>query len=67
MILRQYRDGVLCQTEARLSDFQQTYDVIVAGLGTAGAVAAIVAARRGLRVLGLERIYTLLLGACIYI
>lgn len=55
MILRQYRDGVLCQTEARLSDFQQTYDVIVAGLGTAGAVAAIVAARRGVRVLGLER------------
>ena len=33
----------------------QPYDVIVVGLGTAGATAAIVAAREGLRVLGLER------------
>lgn len=31
------------------------YDVIVAGLGTAGCYAALTAARRGLRVLGIER------------
>lgn len=31
------------------------YDLIVAGLGTAGAVAAIAAARRGLKVLGIEQ------------
>lgn len=31
------------------------YDVIVVGLGTAGAIAAIAAARKGLRVLGIDR------------
>ncbi|MDF2959282.1 MAG: hypothetical protein K0S39_1017 [Paenibacillus sp.] len=36
--------------------FTQTYDVIVVGLGTAGAIAAITAASNGLRVLGLERL-----------
>lgn len=34
---------------------EREYDVIVVGLGTAGAIAAIVAARKGLRVLGVER------------
>lgn len=55
MILQQYWDGILCRTEAGAADFTSAYDVIVVGLGTAGAVAAIAAARRGLRVLGLER------------
>lgn len=32
------------------------YDLIVAGLGTAGAIAAISAARRGLKVLGIEQL-----------
>src|SRR5690606_19348186 len=32
------------------------YDVIVAGLGTAGSIAAIQAAEKGMRVLGLERL-----------
>lgn len=32
------------------------FDVIVVGLGTAGAIAAIAAAKRGLRVLGIERL-----------
>lgn len=36
--------------------FESTYDIIVLGLGTAGAIAAISAARRGHRVLGLERL-----------
>lgn len=36
--------------------FEQSYDVIVAGLGTAGSVACISAARRGLKVLGVERL-----------
>jgi hypothetical protein len=34
---------------------KQHYDVIVVGLGTAGAIAAMTAARRGLRVLGIDR------------
>jgi len=34
----------------------ETYDVIVVGLGTAGAIAAIAAAERGMRVLGVERL-----------
>ncbi|WP_052702973.1 FAD-dependent oxidoreductase [Paenibacillus beijingensis] len=33
------------------------YDVIVAGLGTAGAVAALAAARKGLKVLAVERLH----------
>ncbi|MFC3770105.1 FAD-dependent oxidoreductase [Paenibacillus sp. GCM10012303] len=35
--------------------FDRTYDAIVVGLGTAGAVAAIAAARSGLSTLGIER------------
>ncbi|WP_309122621.1 FAD-dependent oxidoreductase [Paenibacillus sp.] len=34
---------------------KQRYDVVVVGLGTAGSIAAIAAARRGLRVLGVDR------------
>lgn len=33
----------------------ETYDAIVVGLGTAGAIAVIAAARKGLRVLGIDR------------
>jgi hypothetical protein len=36
--------------------FQEQYDVIVVGLGTAGSMAAITAARKGLKVLGIERL-----------
>jgi hypothetical protein len=36
--------------------FQDYYDVIVVGLGTAGAIAAIQAARKGLKVLAIERL-----------
>jgi hypothetical protein len=34
--------------------FDKSYDIIVAGLGTAGAIALITAAKRGLRVLGID-------------
>jgi len=37
-------------------NFSDNYDVIVAGLGTAGAIAAIAAARYGLKVLGIDRL-----------
>lgn len=40
---------------AAAAEVRETYDVIVVGLGTAGAVAAIAAARKGLRVLGIDR------------
>lgn len=36
--------------------FNEVYDIIVVGLGTAGAIAAISAARRGYKVLGLEKL-----------
>ncbi|RXZ80302.1 FAD-dependent oxidoreductase [Paenibacillaceae bacterium] len=36
-------------------NFTENYDVIIVGLGTAGAIAAITAGRSGLRVLGIER------------
>ena len=42
------------QTETTEVHFQKEYDVVVVGLGTAGAVALIQAARLGLRVLGIE-------------
>lgn len=54
MMLRQYWNGVLRETEG--SPEGPSYDLIVVGLGTAGAVAAITAARQGLRVLGLEQL-----------
>lgn len=36
--------------------FEKNYDVIVAGMGTAGAIATIVAAKEGLNVIGIERL-----------
>ncbi|WP_176706710.1 FAD-dependent oxidoreductase [Paenibacillus hemerocallicola] len=42
------------QREVGQPAFARQYDVIVAGLGTAGSIAAIAAARRGLTVLGIE-------------
>ena len=55
MILASYMDGVPNQTAVSGKEFEQEYDVIVAGLGTAGAIAAIAAARKGLKVLGVEK------------
>lgn len=39
-----------------MTEFEKQYDVIVVGLGTAGAVALIKAAKKGLRVLGIENL-----------
>jgi hypothetical protein len=44
----------LVQHEVGDPAFSQHYDVIVVGLGTAGSIAAIAAARQGCKVLGLE-------------
>ncbi|MEK6795563.1 MAG: FAD-dependent oxidoreductase [Spirochaetota bacterium] len=43
-------------SEKAAASFEASYDVIVAGLGSAGVYAAIAAARAGLRVLGIERL-----------
>lgn len=49
-----YEQGVV-ETEAA-PEFDAGYDMIVAGLGSAGSLALITAARRGLRVLGLDKL-----------
>jgi hypothetical protein len=56
MILSQIKAKAVVQEEAAGSSFSCYYDIIVVGLGTAGAVAAIAAARSGLSVLGIERL-----------
>jgi ribulose 1,5-bisphosphate synthetase/thiazole synthase len=38
-------------------EFDDSYDIIVVGLGTAGAMAALAAARQGCRVLGIESLH----------
>jgi hypothetical protein len=45
------------KTKAADPVFEQEYDLIVAGLGTAGAIALIAAGRAGLSVLGVEQLY----------
>jgi hypothetical protein len=55
MILSRRDEGRLEQSETASQSFDHTYDLIVVGLGTAGAIALLAAARRGLRVLGIER------------
>lgn len=47
-------DGVQNHCTEASPAFEQHYDIIVAGLGTAGAVAAAVAAKSGMQVLGIE-------------
>jgi hypothetical protein len=53
----QLEQGEVSSQAAQHSTFTTFYDVIVVGLGTAGAIAAITAASKGLRVLGLERLH----------
>ncbi|MFD0716047.1 FAD-dependent oxidoreductase [Paenibacillus sp. GCM10027626] len=55
MIISERVGGQLVQHNAELHSIEADYDVIVAGLGTAGAIAAIAAAEQGLKVLGIER------------
>lgn len=57
MKLSQLVDKSVQQQEVGAVHFAQQFDVIVVGLGTAGAIAAIVAARNGLKVLGLESLH----------
>ncbi|MDF2922223.1 MAG: hypothetical protein K0R57_1137 [Paenibacillaceae bacterium] len=55
MKLLQKVDALVVEKGVAEIPFSESYDVIVAGLGTAGAIAAIAAARRGLKVLGIEK------------
>ncbi|ANE45689.1 hypothetical protein SY83_04550 [Paenibacillus swuensis] len=55
MQLMEKRDGRIIALPAD-GVFEKHYDVIVVGLGTAGSMAAIAAARKGLSVLGIERL-----------
>ncbi len=54
MILSELYDGTIKQTEVGKIAFDEAYDVVICGLGTAGAMAAIFAAENGLSVLGVE-------------
>lgn len=54
MRLHQKVQGNAAAAEVGIAAFSEAYDVIVVGLGTAGAVAAICAAENGLSVLALE-------------
>jgi hypothetical protein len=57
MKLMEKREGQLKTSEVSPSyNFEELVDVIVVGLGTAGSMAAIRAASRGLNVLGIERL-----------
>ena len=55
MILSRIIDGNRVQSEVEPL-FEKRFDIIVAGLGTAGAISLITAAGEGLRVLGVERL-----------
>lgn len=56
MLLSQRMDGEVVAMEAGDIEFPQAFDIVVVGLGTSGSIALIAAARRGLRVLGIERL-----------
>jgi hypothetical protein len=55
MILCNKYNNNIGKTEIKEILFENSYDVIVVGLGTAGAIAAICAAEYGLKVLALEK------------
>ncbi|MBR2037396.1 MAG: FAD-dependent oxidoreductase [Lachnospiraceae bacterium] len=56
MILREMIDGV-AKTSIAEPVFEESYDLVVVGLGTAGAISLITAGREGLKVLGVEQLY----------
>ncbi|SDD02544.1 PBS lyase HEAT-like repeat-containing protein [Paenibacillus sp. UNCCL117] len=58
MMISERWSGQVRQTDCA-PDLDDAYDVIVVGLGTAGAMAAIRAARLGMRVLGVERMHAM--------
>ena len=55
MYLSEIRDGIRVATPVSDTVFDAEYDVIVCGVGTAGALTAIFAAEDGLSVLGIEQ------------
>ena len=48
-------NGTIRISDTALVDFEKKYDIVVAGLGTAGVISAITAARMGKSILGVER------------
>ena len=56
MILREIIDGVAKISVAE-PVFEESYDLVVVGLGTAGAISLIAAGREGLKILGVEQLY----------
>lgn len=56
MVLHELIDNCVKASDAD-PVFEKKYDLIVAGLGTAGAIALITAGRAGLSVLGVEQLY----------
>lgn len=56
MILRERIERELFETEVEASVFDEYYDIVIVGLGTAGCISAIAAAKNGLKVLGIERL-----------
>lgn len=57
MILSTRENGELHQHDIDAPVFDAHYDVIVAGLGTAGSIALVTAARLGLQALGIDRMH----------
>ena len=55
MLLSQKIEGNIIRKKIKSAEFPIHYDVIVVGLGTAGSIAAIASAVKGLRVLGIEK------------
>ena len=56
MILSELHNEKNLKTETGKLSFDGEFDVVIAGLGTAGSIALISAARRGLKTLGIEKL-----------
>lgn len=56
MILRRWVDGRFVESAAAEASFEESVDVLVAGVGTAGALAVISASAQGAKVLGVDRL-----------
>lgn len=54
MYISELKDGKIVKTVVDNIEFVKEYDVIISGLGTAGSMAAAMAAENGLTVLGIE-------------
>ncbi len=56
MVVKELINGQVCTSHAEPM-FETEYDLVVVGLGTAGAISLITAARSGIKVLGVEQLY----------